>query len=275
MLALAILFGGVEFILWGRTHWEDGVPLLVVLLLASYHLLKAPLSSVASKPSRVTGWAMLALAAGAMAASAFLFQAPLPGHRELVPMLGKNGAILLLTMAILLREDGFPAAGKSLPLLLLAVLILPLYELLLLEFSYPLRLLSTWVSVILLNLCSYHVHSDGTTLLWGNQTLSITDACSGISLLGLFFLVEYLIAQPLGIASWKKWCWSSLLLIWVTLGNALRLLLTFFLYRFLGERVFEARIHFLLGCFFVVITSLLIWFSSFLFKLDQHPSEEA
>ena len=181
----------------------------------------------------------------------------------------------MLTLAILLRQDGFPAAGKCLPLLLLAVVILPLYELLLLEFSYPLRLLSTWISVILLNLCSYRVNYDGTSLFWENQTLSITEACSGISLLSLFFLIEYLIAQPLEIASWKKWCWSSLILIWVTLGNAFRLLLTFVLYRFLGERVFEARIHFLLGCFFVVITSLLIWFSSYLFKLDQHPSEEA
>ena len=274
-MAAAVLFGGVEFILWGRTHWEDGVPLLLLLLLASFHLLKAPLCSAASKHSRVVGWATLALAAGTMTASACLFRSHFSESRELAPMLAKNGAVLLLTLAILLRQDGFPATGKCLPLLLLAVIVLPLYELLLLEFSYPLRLLSTRISVILLNLCFFHVSHDGTSLLWGNQTLSITEACSGISLLGLFFLVEYLIARPLKTAPWKKWCWSSLILLWVTLGNALRLLLTFLLYRLLGERVFESRIHFLLGCFFVVTTSLLIWFSSFLFKLDQHPSAEA
>jgi exosortase/archaeosortase family protein len=114
-----------------------------------------------------------------------------------------------------------------------------------------------------LRLCTVQVISDGTTLLWGTQVISITDACSGISLLSFLALLEYLIVRSIDTAVWKKWCWSSLLLLWIILGNALRLLLTFVLYAVMGDAVFERMPHFLLGCFFIVITSLLIWFSSF------------
>jgi len=273
-LFAAILFGVIEFLLWGRTHLEDGIPLLLLLLLATFNQLKAPILSRPSASGRLVAWTLLLLAAAGTATATFLAQGVPSSQQDLVPLLCKNGAVFLLAVAIVLRQDGFPAAAKCLPLLLLAIVILPLYELLLLEFSYPLRLLSTSISVILLRCCFFKVHCDGTSLFWDNQTLSITEACSGISLLSLFFLLEYLIAYPEKTASWKKWGWSSLLLLWVTLGNAFRLLATFLLYRLCGDKVFEPRPHFLLGCFFVIVTSLLIWFSSFLFKLDRPQSSE-
>ena len=273
ILLASILFGFVEYLLWDRSHLEDGFFLLLLLLLATFNQLKTPLCSRPSASSRLTSWILLLLAATGIAAAAILSRGISSDQQDLAHLLCKNGTILLLAIAIILRQDGFSTAGKCLPLLLLAIVIIPLYELLLLEFSYPMRLLSTMISVILLRLCSFSVHYDGTSLFWNNQTISITDACSGISLLSLFFLLEYLIAYPEKTVSWKKWGWSSLLLLWVTIGNALRLLMTFLLYRIIGEKVFEPRPHFLLGCFFVVITSL-IWFSSFLFKLDRPQSSE-
>ena len=248
---------------------------MILLALATWNLMKFPLTSHATPSHRHASWSLLTVAAVAMGGAAVLSHGlPDSGQRELTPLLCKNAALLFLAFAAILRQDGLPAVIKSLPVLVLAILILPLYELLLLEFSYPLRQLSTLVSVGVLNLCAFHVQFDGTSLFWGDQTLSITEACSGISLLGLFVLLEYLIAHPLRTAAWKKWGWSSLLVLWVTLGNALRLLLTFVLFRIIGERVYAPRPHFLLGCFFVVTTSLLIWLSSFLFKLDQPTHDE-
>ena len=273
VLCTAIIFGFIEFLLWGRTHLEDGIPLLLLLSLASFHFLTTPLDSKPSRASRIHAGVSLLLACLFMV-NGFLSRVG-GTSQQLTPLLWKNGSLFLLAIAILQRQDGVPAAWKALPLLLLAIVILPLYELLLLEFSYPLRLLSTVVSVILLRLFGFDVNYDGTSLFWNNQTLSVTEACSGIALLSLFFLIEYILVHPEKTATWKKWAWSSLLLLWVILGNALRLLLTFLLYLVWGDKVFAPRPHFLLGCFFVVITSLMIWFSSFLFKLDRPPSSES
>ena len=272
VLAFAMCFGILEFLLWGRTHLEDGIPLLILLFLAAFQLLKTSVLSLPSARGRHCAWGLLVPAGLLMACAAIVSRINPAGSADLLPALCKNGAILCLAVAAVSRLDGFPAAFKLLPILLLAVLVLPLYELLLLEFSYPLRLVSTAVSVGFLRLfCS--VSYDGTSLFYGHQTMSITDACSGISLIALFLLLEYLILLSVRTDSWKKWAWASLLLLWVILGNASRLLLTFLLYRIWGERVFEADLHFLLGCFFVVVTSLLIWFSSFLFNLE--PNGEA
>ncbi len=274
LLAAAGLFGVVGFLVWCRPHLEDGAFLMILYALAAWDLLKSPLASHATPGSRRTGWLLLAAAAPAMVASAVLSRGLPDGQRELPPLLCKHAAVLSVAAAVLLRRDGLRATARSLPPLALAILVLPLYELLLLEFSYPLRQLSTLVSVGVLNLCAFHVQCDGTSLFWGDQTLSITEACSGISLMGLFVLLEYLIVRPLRTDAWKKWGWGSLLVLWVTLGNALRLLLTFVLFRVIGERVYAPRPHFLLGCFFVVTTSLLIWLSSFVFKLDQPTPDE-
>ena len=247
---------------------------MILLGLATWNLLKIPPVSRATTNHRRASWLLLTVAAAAMAAAASLSHGLPDGQRELQPLLCKHAALLCLATAVILRKDGLAAAAMALPPLVLAILVLPLYELLLLEFSYPLRQLSTLVSVGVLNLCAFHVQFDGTSLFWGDQTLSITEACSGISLLGLFVLLEYLIVHPLRTSAWKKWGWSSLLVLWLTLGNALRLLLTVLLFRVIGERVYAPRPHFLLGCFFVVTTSLLIWLSSFLFKLDQPTPDE-
>ncbi len=275
VLTAAGLFGIAGFLFWCKPYLEDGAFLMILLGLATWNLMKFPIIASHATPNhRHASWFFLAFAAIAMVGATILSHGIPDGQRELTPLLCKNASLLFLAVAAILRQDGLPVVIKSLPMLVLAILILPLYELLLLEFSYPLRQLSTLVSVGVLNLCAFHVQFDGTSLFWGDQTLSITEACSGISLLGLFVLLEYLIAHPLRTAAWKKWGWSSLLVLWVTLGNALRLLLTFVLFRVIGERVYAPRPHFLLGCFFVVTTSLLIWLSSFLFKLDQPTPDE-
>ena len=62
VLLCACLFGGIEFILWGRTHWEEGAMLMALLLLGIYDQLRRPMQSLTTNRSRIGGWAMLVLA---------------------------------------------------------------------------------------------------------------------------------------------------------------------------------------------------------------------
>ncbi len=274
LLIAAILFGTISCLLWGRAHWEEGALLLALLLLASFDLGNSSvLTSQPSRCSHVLSWLILLCAFLGLLFSWQTHAVPF-SNQDFSSLLCKHGALLFLAFAISLRFDGTRTAFIFLPRLLLGFVLLPLYEVIILEISYPLRLLSTSVTVLVLRLCTVQVISDGTTLLWGTQVISITDACSGISFLSFLALLEYLIVRPIDTAAWKKWCWSSLLLFWIILGNALRLLLTFALYAVMGDAVFERIPHFLLGCFFIIVTSLLIWFSSFVLPKDIHPQEQ-
>ena len=272
ILLCACIFGIVEFIMWGRTHWEEGAMLLALLLLGAYDQLRRPLQSAPTARCRIAGWCLLLLAGAAMILSSRL--ASENGNEDMWRTLCKNIGLFLLATALSMRFDGAKTALSFLPLLMLSTVILPLYEYLLLEFSYPMRLVSTAASALLLRLFMVPVDYEGTTFFWNNQAIAMTDACSGISLLSLLFFLEYLIARKVAAPAWEKWCWASLLLIWIVIGNALRQLLTFALFQIIGEKVHEQTPHFLLGCLFIVITSLLIWFSSFLFQLDARQQEK-
>jgi len=274
LLIAAILFGTIGCLLWGRAHWEEGAFLLALLLLASFDLKDSPaLTSKPSRRSQVLSWLILLCAFLGLLFSWQTHAVPF-SNQDFSSLLCKHGALLFLAFAIALRFDGTRTAFTFFPRLLLGFVLLPLYEVILLEISYPLRLISTFVTALVLRLCTVQVISDGTTLFWGTRMISITDACSGISLLSFLAFLEYLIVRQIDTAVWKKWCWSSLLLFWIILGNALRLLLTFALYTVMGDAVFERMPHFLLGCFFIVVTSLLIWFSSFALSKDIHPREQ-
>ena len=245
VLVLAFLFGVGEFLLWGRSHWEDGVLLTVLLLLASYDRFNAALDHSPTLRSHVTGWGMLVVAGVLMT---FISRTVIgDSFHDLTKALCKNGALLLIALAITMHYDGSKTALAFFPLYLLAIVILPLYEYLLLEISYPLRLISTAAASYLLRICTVPVSYDATTLYWNDQAISITDACSGIALLCFLFLLEYLIARRIQAPAWCKWCWSSMVLIWIILANALRQLLTFVLFTFMGEKVHERTPHFLLG----------------------------
>ncbi len=272
LLVISIVFGTVSYLLWERTNWEEGACLLALLLLASFDKgTSAPLSSNPSPRSRVFSWLLLLLAFLGLLAT---WQTTAAQEQSLFRHLCKHGSLLLLAFATSMRFDGARTAASFLPLYLLGFVLLPLYEVILLEISYPLRLLSTAIAAQVLRLCAIPVVADGATMLWGSQVISMTDACSGIALLSFLAFLEYLVARPVVTAAWKKWCWGSLLLLWVIIGNSLRLLLTFALYAVMGDAVFHHVPHFLLGCAFIVITSLLIWFSSFSLSHDEPKQEQ-
>ena len=137
ILAATGLFGVIGFLVWCRPHLEDGAFLMLLFAVAAWNLLKVPLASHSTPASRCAGWLLLVASAMAILTAAVLSRGLPDGQRELLPLLGKNAALLFLAAAAITRQDGFPAALQCLPLLVLAILVLPLYELLLLEFSYP------------------------------------------------------------------------------------------------------------------------------------------
>lgn len=273
VLCLCLALGGAEAILWGRTAPDDLFPLCAMLLLLFYdHFMRTWPGTVASGGTRTGAWCVLLAAAAAMVSGIALGKcSALQADGQLsqsmggnAPMALRNVSLALLAVSAMLYGSGWRMAACHWILPTVSLVILPFYELLLLEFSFPLRLLSTNIAVAFLRLLSFKVSSNGTTLFWHGNELAITDACSGMSLLGLLLFIAYWLIRKISAPAWQKCCWFSMLLLWILLANTLRLLLTLFGYMLWGEIIFSSMPHFLLGCFFVIVSSLLLWFSGVL-----------
>lgn len=308
VLGICFIIGVAESILWGRTALDDMIPLWAMLILLFYDHFTQPseaqspniqdspteaIQPVTMPPPAVcehtqrsgcpTGaWLILLISAAVMAPSiAFAKCATVQANGQLTHSIGNNAtmalrniSLALLAISVLTYKSGWHTAIRHWTLPTMSLIVIPFYELLLLEFSFPLRLVSTNIAVGFLRLLSFNITNNGTTLLWNGNELAITDACSGISLLGLLLFIAYWLIRKVTAPAWQKYCWLSMLLLWIMLSNTLRLLLTLFGYMIWGEVIFSSIPHFILGCFFVICCSLLLWFSSGkLFKSDTNQTE--
>lgn len=104
-------------------------------------------------------------------------------------------ALAVLAMATLLAGM-LPSERPCLPLVILALLALPLTASLNFYAGYPLRWLCSQGSAVLLSLAGMEVTPEGAALLWNGQTILVDAPCAGIAMLwvGLYAaaLLSYL-----------------------------------------------------------------------------------
>lgn len=281
VLCLCLLLGLAETILWGRAAPDDLVPLCALLLLLSYDHFIQPWEST-SKGNRTFAWGTLLFAVAFMTIGIAFAKCPeLQSNGQLsksignnAPMLFRNFSLTLLVISVMQYQSGWNIAGKLWTLPAVALLLLPFFELMLLQFSFPLRLLSTNIAVAFLRILSFNISSNSTTMLWQGNEFAITDACSGMSLIGLLIFIAYWIIRKSSAPAWQKYCWFSLLLLWILLSNSIRLLLTLFGYMLWGDYILTSKPHLILGCIFVITNSLLLWFSNVLFFSNNARQSE-
>jgi len=249
LLAVSCAFGAWQSIAANDGEWDSPLALLLLAVVSAVHglhRLPAPKAG-----GRWLSWGLLAGAVVLMGWSA-------GAGSEF----GRNTALLLGACA---TGAFFCGAACLLPMgfsLGLGFWVLPFLERITLFLSYPLRLLSTGLSVGLLRLFGVDIQARLTTISIGQTQLAITDACSGVSQLGVLLFFAYLLALKLPERpQWQTLVWGLFILPIVVLANTVRLLLTIGLFFWLGERSFATDIHVGLGYFFVLLSLALLWWS--------------
>lgn len=91
-------------------------------------------------------------------------------------------AAAMLALAALLAGL-LPASRPRLPLVVLALLALPLTASLNFYLGYPLRLLCGHGAALILSAAGWQVTPDGAALLWNGQTILVDAPCAGIAML--------------------------------------------------------------------------------------------
>ena len=184
-------------------------------------------------------------------------------------------ALTILICALVLYFSGSLMATVTIVPALWCCVFMPFHEELMLLLSYPLRLTATLLSAVVLDLSGMEIVHSGTSLTLPGVNIAITDACSGIKQLDAFILIALIVVELLH----KKFLWKALHFAFIVpsviAGNALRIILTVFLYRLFGECVFENLWHTLLGYTQIIFAILIFLAIGKVFALaDRKPGEE-
>jgi len=260
-LLFAFAWGVMATLLWGRQYWQDCLAVLFILIVLIYDWPKRCVEVIKEhRKYKDLGWLFLFTSISLMAVGI---------HVHLI--IYKNISIFLGVFGLVVFLDGLYVGGRLFVPFMIAFVVLPLYEFLVLSLSYPLRFISAVLTSHVLWLFGVNISYRGTILYWNAKQVAITDNCSGITLLGVLFFIALLVIRNNKAAFWKKSIWMSLVFLWIIVANVLRLLLTALFYALIGERVFSDNPHIFLGCFFVIVASVLIQWSSLL--LDSREGE--
>jgi exosortase/archaeosortase family protein len=248
LLSTLLIYAGVQIIFY-TTARDNAIPLwcLSVLLAKDAMVQLKPKSTVGG--ARFIAWVLLALVPLCL---------QLPGGSGL--RLDALLAMLLLASAIVTYSNGLMGLLRLLPVLFLTLVIIPIQEQLFLALSFPLRLISTIVTVEPLSFFGCDISYQLTTISIGDFQIAITDACSGISQFAVLLLLGYVVVTMRRHVSLLNGLLHYLSLVPILIfANVVRLVLTIMLFYLIGEEAFSNTYHASLGFFFVILSTILLY----------------
>ncbi len=266
---VSFVYALVQAIRTCNGQWDSMIASLALAIAIVYFgLLRfvngADNSTVASQKERVVAWILL------------LFAISIPPLFATSPTeLPHNIAITLFAITCMLFFHGWRPTLWMSPALIIFCLFIPMREQFILMISYPLRLISTALSVCVLKLLQVNIEYHLTTItLPGSTQIVITDACSGIQQLEALLLIGYLIIhlQPKPLV-WSI-CHYLFLLPIIILSNSIRIIVTILLYHAIGPAVLNNTWHTTLGYCLVFACSILFWYSGLLFPTATSESSK-
>lgn len=162
---------------------------------------------------------------------------------------------------------GFPAFRWAVPAIAFLVFMVPIPYTIEIMLSRPLQLVSTQISVVVLQCLAQPAVSEGTTILLGENTLEVEQACSGMRIFfgiaALAYAFMMLFRRPL----WTRLMLLVSILPIALLANSLRIVATGLLYQLgLGETAKHVG-HDMAGWFMIPLAAA--FFALTLIYLDK------
>lgn len=249
-----------------RSEWGGTAALLILLACLLYQALKV---SAGTRKKGGFPWNKLLAWPPVLIALGLLF---LPWSNPDAPGF-KFGAWFFLALGAVCFFCGVRAMLYGSVPLLGCFLAVPFRETIVLYLSYPFRMVSTVLSVGLLQIFGINIENDGTTIRIEGLDIAITDACSGIQQFEAMILVAFWLVMV-----WKRplvWrCVHYLFLIpSIIVANAVRIVLTIVLYKAGFTAILNNTWHEGLGYAQVVLAVALFFLvGSLLPESDAAPS---
>ena len=249
LLGASCVFGAWRSFSTNAGKWDSPLALLLLAIVSGAYGVAHLETAKKDNSSGKFAWLLLALSFVLMGASIFTDSE-----------CGKNMALLLGCSSVAVYLEGRRCLKLLALPLLLCYIVLPFLENITLYCSYPLRLLSTEFTVGILQVFHVDISSRLTTIFIGKTQIAITDACSGVSQLGVLLFFTWILAVNLpATGQMRKIIWCIFILPIVIIANTVRLLATVGLFYAVGERAFENDIHTALGYSFILLSLIMLW----------------
>jgi exosortase len=249
---------------WGHdSRYSHGylVPLFALFLLWSRR------GRLAAGPGRPSWWGLAGLAGGLALhfAGTYLYFDWLAGV-ALLPCLA--GACLLL--------GGRPALRWAWPAIAFLVFMVPLPFRVETALAHPLQRVATLVSTYALQTFGFVAFAEGNVIRMGTVRLGVVEACSGLSMLLIFFAVSTAVAVLVPRLLDKALLFASAVPIALA-ANITRITVTGVLHKTVGSRLADLVFHDLAGWLMMVLALSLLWleFRVLSWVLVPAPAREA
>lgn len=254
VLIAGLVFAGVH-VLFYTTARDNAVPLLILGCLLAWRGVNRLSQRSKTKGAFIAAWVLIVLVPLSL-------QLPYGSQLKLDSLL----AMLLIGLAIVTYTNGFSGLVRLFPALFLTCILIPIQEQMFLALSYPLRLLSTLLTVEPLQLFGLDISYQLTTITIGTYQVAITDACSGIAQFAVLLLLGYVVVLLKTHRTSANALLHYLSLVPVLIfANAVRLVITILLFYLIGEAAFSNTYHAGLGYFFVIFSTLLFYWIGSIF----------
>lgn len=262
ILLFVLIYAGAH-IAFFTTARDNAIPLWILAFILAWNTLQKlePRRQNVDLRTQVIAWICIVLVPPSL-------QLPALGNLDL----GAYTALLLVTMAVITYAHSPSSTLRLLPALFIAIVIIPVQEQIFLAISFPLRLISTILTVETLQLFGSTISYQLTSIRVGSFEVAVTDACSGISQLAVLLLLGYVVVVMKHHRSpWNASLHYLSLLPIIIFANAVRLILTILLFYLIGEKAFSHHYHAFLGYIFVISSTLIFYAVGALFPEEASP----
>jgi exosortase len=267
LVVLAWVFGPTLLALaerWGNdSRYTHGylVPLFSLYLLWRR---REALKSLALQPS---WWGVVVLLAGLAlgAAGTYVY---LDWFNALALPVCLAGVVVLLL--------GWPGLRETWPALAFLLFMVPLPFQLEVALAHPLQRVATLASTLALQTLGFAAFSEGNTIRMGAVRIGVVEACSGLSMLLIFFAlctaVAVLIRRPL----WERLLVVAAAVPIALLVNIIRIVVTGVLHKVAGKELADLVFHDLAGWLMMPLALGALWLGYRLFSwaFPLRPAED-
>ena len=181
----------------------------------------------------------------------------------------------LLVCALVAFGCGLKLLFPLLPSLFLWLLVVPMLSYFQFLISYPLRLISSYATVLFLQLVGIPAGGSGTIIYLGNQRVAVTAACSGIEQLEAMLLVGWIIVMCCHRSFRDRLFHFVLILPVILFCNVIRLMVTLIVLYYWGAAVaFNDSFHYWIGIATVIAVALVFLALGWLFQNRETLSDK-
>jgi exosortase len=206
---------------------------------------------------RASWWGVAALLAGLAlsAAGTYLYFDWFNGVA--VPVCLAGLVVLLL---------GWPGLRAVWPAVAFLLFMIPLPFRVEVALAHPLQRIATFASTLSLQTLGFAAFSEGNVIRMGAARIGVVEACSGLSMLMIFFALCTAVAMLLRRPLYERLLVVACAVPVALLANITRIVLTGVLYKFVGRHLAEAFFHDLAGWFMMPLALVMLWVGYRLFS---------